>query len=128
MKTNLFLIFCLFVFSIFIYSCDGIDEDCNFCENIQMNDSSLSNGDCQSLCSTCFNPSDSAGTTANCVCNFIEVLLEAQGLKWKDLADMDNGDDDVIIIGDGANVTLGNSNIKNHGQCVKAVKNSLADN
>jgi len=76
-----------------------------------------------SLCQTCTNPSESPAVQANCFCNYIEVLLDSEGLKWKDL----NNEDDITNE-DGVIIIFGSdTEIKNHGQCVKALKEYLQE-
>ncbi len=96
-----FVIFVLFAFA--IVSCEEIEGENTECNEIcaDIEEAFGSHGDCMSLCNTCLNPSESTGNTAVCICNYIEVIIEAEGSSWEEFT---GGD------------------VKNFGQCVKLVK------
>ena len=99
-----FLFFTFFaLFALAIVSCEEIEgdnSDCNeMCEGYE--EIFGNHGDCMSLCNTCLNPSESAGNTAVCICNYVELIIEEGGSSWEEFS---------------------NGEVKNFGQCVKLVK------
>lgn len=62
-----------------------------------------SHGDCVSLCTTCFNPSESKSKMSVCICNYVEARLELADQEWEDFG------------------------VKNKGQCIKLVKLNFDD-
>lgn len=90
---------------LFMFSCGEVEDhqDCSEICDMWETGPFANKGDCVSLCTTCFNPSESNGNIAVCICNYVEAIIEADGGDWDDY------------------------DLKNKGQCVKMFKAELED-